>query len=250
MKRFWLVCLCVAASSGLRGQFSTDQLQVRIGYSIHNAYATRFNHLIESFNNARYPVEIADNLPSVNFLHGLHFGANYNFREDMALHLILKSKHKFIEVPYVNYPENRQFYFRENTMEAGITFALNEDETFQHFAGGGIALGYMSIFTDWTPETRFQGTKEMLNIDHTAVVGLNLSYEARLRITDGVQLFLRPVAQFTLPSHVRNLNEFMNPQVSEGVIQYSPDEPEKYNNGSLSGLGIEGGLLISLPKFN
>lgn len=248
MKRLWLIALLSLAHLGGRAQFEPEHLQVRIGYSLHNTYATRFNHLIESFNNARYPLEISENLPSVNFMKGFTFGLNYQFRDDMALHGILKSKGRFLSAPYVHYPENRQFYFRENTLEAGITFALNEDEHFRHFAGAGLTVGYLSVFTGWTEETRFTGTREMLNIDHSAVLGLNLSYEARFCLTPGLQLFLRPVAQFTLPSHVRNLNEFMNPKVAEGTIEYFPDEAEKYNSGSLSGLGIEGGLLISLPK--
>ncbi len=250
MRRIIVIIIAFAAISPVWGQISPSQFELRAGYNLHNSYATRFNHLIESFNNSRYPVEISENLGSINFLRGFNFGVNYKFREDVILYAVFKNQHQFMEAKYVNYDLNRQFMFRQNTLELGVAFPIGEQDGFiRQSVSGGLVLGYMSIFTDWTAETKYQGSRNMFNISNSAVMGLAGSYEVKFHVSDQVSLYLKPVAMFNLPSFIRNLNEFMNPTVVDGYVTYSPGEPEKYNSGSLSGLGIEGGLLISLPEL-
>lgn len=252
MRRFWLIIILFASFNGLRGQISTDQFEFRFGYNLHNSYATRFNHLIETFNNDRYPFVISENLNSVNFLRGFNFGVNYKFRDDMSLHAVFKNQHQFLNTAYVGYNNLQlQYLFRQNTMELGITFSVGdmEHKFIRQNVSGGLVLGYMSVYSDWSQESKYKGTGEMQNISHSAVLGLAGSYEVQFSLSKEIKLYLRPVAMFNLPSFIRNLNAFMNPQVVDGNVSYTATEPEKYNSGSLSGLGIEGGLLISLPDF-
>ena len=231
------------------GQFSMDKVHVRFGYNLHNVHAKRFNHLINVFNNSRYPYEIEENLGNVNWLHGLVLGANYGFREDMEVVAVLKSRRQYTQAKYAQSGMRRGYLFRQHTLEIGLNMVLKEEKWFSHRVGAGVMLGVLGAFTDWKVQAGYTGSKEMLNIDHTGVVGLSLSYEARLKLHDHFRIFLRPVAQYALNSNVRKLTDFMDPHVDDGVVTYREGEDIKYENGSLSGLGIEGGLLILLPSF-
>lgn len=239
----------MALGQAALAQFSTDKLQVRLGYNVHNAHAKHFNHLATAFNNARYPFIISENLRSVNFQRGIVAGADYAFSEDMTFHAIFKSRRQYIEAPYAGTGKYRGYLFRAHTLELGLSIPIADEGRIRHSAGGGIVLGIMGVFTDWDDRPGFHGSRDMLNVDHSEILGLSLHYEAQIVLTDHFRLFIRPVAQYGLNSNVRNLNRFFNPQVTENGVLYPEGEGAKYDRGNLNGIGIEGGLLILLPQF-
>lgn len=230
-------------------QFSSDQLEFRLGYNLHNARAKNFNHLITVFNNDRFPAEITENLGSVNFLHGMLLGGSYAFSEDLSLYAQLKSDRQYLETRYVDEGMYRSFLFRQHSLEIGLSMPLSEEGRFQHRAGGGIVLGVLAAYTDWSAEEGYQGARKMLNIDRSELLGLNVNYEARFVLHDNIHIFLRPNLQLSLNSQLRKLSNFFNPVVQEDGILYLDGEGEKYNKGNLNGVGIEGGLIILLPQF-
>lgn len=230
-------------------QFSSDKLELSLGYNIHNAYAKRFNALIDDFNNTRYPVEISENLGNLNWLRGTVFGVNYRITDDFVLHGGLKTQRQFMEAQYAGRTDIRQYFFRQHNVELGASMLLSEEKFFSHYAGAGLVLGVLSAYTDWTTEAGFNGTKNMIDIDHSGVVGLSLSYEAHLRLHDNFRLFVRPVAQLALNSNVRKLTDFFAPVVDGSSVSYGEGLAPKYDASNLNGLGIEAGILILLPKL-
>lgn len=229
-------------------QFDVKKVELRLGYHLHNAYAKRFNALIDDFNNSRYPLEIQENLGSINFLHGFVLGGNYYFRDDMYLQAVLKNKHQFLQAKYVEPEMYRSYLFRENTLEMGASYNFRNEKGFSHYAGTGLILGYMSVLTDWSESSKRAKNRDMLNISTSMSLGLSFSYEAQFYVTNHFRIFLRPNAQFTLNSFIRNLDSFMDPQLDDtGAITYPTSEGVKVNKGSLSGYGMEGGILLSLP---
>jgi hypothetical protein len=250
MRNFLLLAiLCGLFSCNLRAQFSTSQLHVRFGYNVHNTFTRSVNHLIEEFNRERYPHIVSKSLPSLNWPMGFLFGVDYAFREDMIFYGIIKSRRQFISVPYVNYPNHRQYLFRAHTLEAGLMVPLREDNLFSHYVGGGLMLGVMGAYTAWLPSGDFPGSRNMINIDNSGIFGLSVAYEAQLRLIDNLRIFVRPVAQFAFNSPLRRLSDFFDPRVSAAGVVYGPGEDEKYDKASFHGMGIEGGLLFLLPEF-
>ncbi len=240
-----LLCIC-----NVRAQFSTNQLQFRIGYNVHNTSSTAVNHLIESFNNNRYPTTISKNLASVNWPTGLVIGGNYVFREDIIFYGVFKNRRQFVEVPYVGTDRYRQYFFRAITLELGLMMPLRDDDFFSHYVGGGLLLGSMGAYTAWTKEQGYHGARNMVSIDNSSIVGLSLCYEAQLRLHRYLRIFVRPVAQFSLRSPIRKLTNFFDPQVdAAGKVTYGEGEPEKYDRAGMNGVGIEGGLLFLLPEL-
>ena len=246
------ICTLMVALLGWQAafaQFSTDKLQLRLGYNAHNAHAKHFNHLVTTFNNDRYPHIISENLPSVNFQHGVVAGASYAFSEDLHFHAVFKSRRQYIETGYTNLDMYRGYLFRNHTLELGAAIPIGNEGRVRHFVGGGVLIGIMGVFTDWDSESGYEGSREMLNIDHTESIGLSIHYEAQIVLHDNFHIFIRPVAQYGINSNVRNLNQFFNPVVTENGVLYPEGEGEKYDRGNLNGIGIEGGLLILLPEF-
>lgn len=91
MRKILLPALILLTVCNLRAQFSTSQLQFRIGYNVHNTSSSAVNHLIETFNNNRYPFTVSKNLHSVNWPTGIVVGGNYAFREDMIFYAVFKT---------------------------------------------------------------------------------------------------------------------------------------------------------------
>jgi hypothetical protein len=250
MRILLLPIFLVLLVCNLHAQFSTSQLQLRFGYNVQNTGTRSVNHLIEEFNNARYPHIIAENLSSVKWPRGFLFGANYVFREDMIFYGTVKSRRQFISARYADSPYYRQYLFRAYTLEVGLVVPLRDDDFFNHYVGGGLMLGVMGAHTDWKLTGKYLGSREMISIDHSGIFGLSVSYEAQFRLHDNLRIFLRPVAQFAFGSHIRRLSDFFDPQVdTAGNVTYGAGEDEKYDKASFNGLGIEGGLLILLPEF-
>jgi hypothetical protein len=249
MRNLISLFLLFGAIQTCSAQFSSDKLELSLGYNIHNASAKRFNTLIDDFNNSRYPVELRENLGNINWLTGTAFGVNYQLTDDFRLQAVLKTRRQFLEAQYADRPEYRQYFFRQHTVELGASMLLSEEDFFSHYAGAGLLLGVLSVYTDWTAQGGFNGTKGMIDIDHSGVVGLSLSYEAHLRLHDNFRLFVRPVAQFSLNSNVRKLTDFFAPVVDGTGVRYGEGLAPKYDASNLNGLGIEGGILILLPKF-
>ena len=249
MRKLLISVLFILVYSTSWGQFTVDKLRLRIGYNLHNTNAKRFNHLIDQFNNQRYPQEISDNLGGLNWMFGMVGGADYVFSESIILHAVLKSRRQFIETPYANIAMFRSYLFRQHTLELSASMILLEEKWFNHSVGAGFTFGVLGVFTNWAEQNGYPGARNMVNIDHTASVGLSLNYEAQLKLHDNLRLFIRPVAQFALESHVRRLSDFFEPQIIQGNVTYGEGLDEKYDNGTLNGLGIEGGLLILLPQF-
>lgn len=249
MRNLITLFLLIGAFQTSLAQFSSDKLEISLGYNIHNAYAKRFNTLIDDFNGRRYPVEIRENLGNVNWQHGTVFGVNYHVSEDFRLQGSLKTQREFMQAQYTGREEYRQFFFRQNTLNIGVSMLLSEEKFFSHYAGTGLMLGVLSVYTDWTPASGFQGTKNMIDIDHSGVIGLNLNYEAHLRLHDNFRLFVRPVVQLALNSNVRKLSDFFAPIVDGSSVSYGEGLAPKYDASNLNGLGIEGGILILLPKL-
>jgi hypothetical protein len=250
MQKLLLPALILLTVCNLHAQFSTDKLQIRMGYNLHNTGATAVNHLIEAFNSTRYPVEISENLPSINWPTGIVFGANYLFREDMIFYATFKNRRQFIEAPYVQHDSVRQYLFRTRTLELGMMVPLRDDDFFSHFVGGGLMFGVMGGHTAWTKNRGYHGARDMVSIDNTSLIGLSLCYEAQLRLHRNVRIFLRPVAQFATRSPMRRLTDFFDPQVQpNGSVTYGQGEPDKYDRAGFNGIGIEGGLLVLLPEF-
>jgi hypothetical protein len=249
MRNQILLFLLLGAFQTSLAQFSSDKLEVSLGYNLHNVYAKRFNTLIDDFNNQRYPVEIRESLGNLNWLRGTAFGVNYRITDDFRLQGVLKTRRQFMEAQYTGRPEYRQYFFRQHTVELGASMLLSEEKLFSHYAGAGLMFGVLSAYTAWTPEEGFNGTKGMIDIDHSGVVGLSLSYEAHLRLHDNIRLFVRPVAQFSLNSNVRKLIDFFAPVVDGNTVSYAEGLAPKNDASNLNGLGVEGGILILLPKF-
>ncbi|MCB9233012.1 MAG: hypothetical protein H6581_15250 [Bacteroidia bacterium] len=246
---FLFILLFLAGFTELMGQFDPARLQVRFGYNVHNTYARDFNHLIDVFNNERYPLEIRNNLAPINFLHGISFGGRYEIADGIFLEGIFKNKHQFLQSQYVDPARYRKFLFRSNTVEFGVSYEIMEEKWFTHAAGAGILIGDLAVYTAWDANPGNQGTGKMLNIDQSAAIGISFSYEAQFKLAEFVQLYIRPVMQFSLNSHVRNLNDFMNPIIGgDGKITYQAIEDDKYNSGTLNGVGMEGGLIVRLPQ--
>ena len=249
MRKVFILIGIVLAAAPAFAQFDTGKLQLRFGYNLHNAHAKHFNHLITTFNNERYPHIISENLSSVNFQRGYVFGGTYAFNENIYFHAIFKSRRQLISAQYNDPAFYRKYLFRASTLEAGVTIPVSDEGRFQHLVGGGLVLGVQSAYTSWTPESGNQSGRNMLNIAHSEIIGLSISYEAQILLHDNLRIFIRPVAQYAIPSNLRNLNQFFNPQVQEGEITYPEGEGSAYDKGSLNGIGIEGGLLIVLPSL-
>ena len=62
-------------------------------------------------------------------------------------------------------------------------------------------------------------------------------------------IYVRPVAQYALGTHVRNLNDFFNPVVTESEIKYEAVADDKFNTGNLNGFGVEAGVILRLPEL-
>ncbi|MFN8396930.1 MAG: hypothetical protein U0176_20055 [Bacteroidia bacterium] len=245
-----ITAFLVALTCNLHAQFSTDKLHIRFGYNVHNTLARSVNHLVDDFNNDRYPTEVSENLNSVNFPMGFLFGADYAFRDDMIFYATFKNRRQFLSASYTHFPKYRQYLFRARTLDVGMVLPLREDDFFSHYVGGGLLLGVMEAHTAWTTEEKYQGSRKMISIDNSGIFGLSFVYEAQFRLHRNLRLFLRPVAQFSTSSPMRRLCEFFDPQVdSDGKVTYGPGEGEKYNKANFSGVGIEGGLLFLLPEF-
>lgn len=252
MRKISAIAVLMLVFTSAFAQFSVDQLQLRFGYNVHNAYAKRFNHLVDVFNNERYPAEISHNLHSLNWMHGFVFGGTYKLSDDLSVHAVFKGRRQLLEAAYhpaapSQAPMFRQYLFRQHTLEVGVTLPIREEKRFSHFYGFGLLLGNLGVYTDFTPESGYSGARNMVNIDQTGVVGLSLHYEAQLKLHDHFRIFLRPVLQYALQTRVRQLTDFFAPTVDDGVVTYGPGEAEKYDKGSLNGLAIETGLLILLP---
>lgn len=250
MRKLLSLTILLVLTYNLHAQFSTKQLQVRFGYNLHNVAPRSVNQLIDAYNTSRYPSEISKNLPSINWATGFVFGANYAFREDMIFYGVFKSRRQFIESPSTNFDMYRQYMFRSQTLELGMVLPLREEGFFNHFAGGGIWVGVMEAHTKWSHQPGYHGSRTMFHIDNSGVWGMSFCYEAQFRLHPNLRLFIRPVAQFALPSPIRRLSEFMDPIVDNlGHVTYGPGAGEKYDKATFNGIGIEGGLLFLLPEF-
>lgn len=245
-----ITALFVAITCNLHAQFSTDKLHIRFGYNVHNTLARSVNHLVDDFNNDRYPTVIRENLNSVNFPMGFFFGAEYVFRDDMIFYATFKNRRQFLSTGYTQVPNYRQYLFRARTLDAGMVLPLRQDKFFSHYVGGGLLLGVMEAHTAWATDDRYHGSRNMVGIDNSGIFGLSFVYEAQFQLHRNLRLFLRPVAQFSTSSPLRRLCEFFDPLLdSDGKVTYGPGEGEKYNKANFSGIGIEGGLLFLLPEF-
>ncbi len=249
MRKFFILIGILAATGSAFAQFDTGKLQLRFGYNLHNAHAKHFNHLVTAFNNNRYPHLIQENMGSVNFQRGTVFGALYEFNENLYFHAHFKTRRQLIETQYVDPDWYRKYLFRAHTLEAGVTIPVGTEGRVRHLVGGGVLIGIQSAYTDWTEEGGAAQGKDMLNIDHSEIFGFSISYEAQIVLHDQFRVFIRPVAQYALPSDLRNLNQFMNPVVVEGEVSYPEGEGPTYDKGSLNGFGIEAGLLFVLPSL-
>ncbi|MEM0998036.1 MAG: hypothetical protein AAGN35_13185 [Bacteroidota bacterium] len=249
MGKLFTVVILLLSFSFSKAQFSTNKIEVRLGYNLHNVHAKRFNYLVNSFNDERYPHIVSQNLPNLNWMHGLALGVEYAWRDDLQFHAVLKSRRQYIEAPYVDPAWYRSYLFRQHTLELGGSWVMKEEGRFSHRIGGGLLLGVLGVFTDWSENSGYEGSRDMATIDHNLTLGLSLHYEARYHLHENVHFFLRPVAQYSLNSQVRRLTDFFAPQVVEGEIVYGTGAAVKYDIGSLSGLGLEGGIVFVLPEL-
>ena len=220
MRRCLILIAIVWVGKEASAQFSTDQLQLRLGYNLHNAHARHFNHLIDEFNAHRYPLIIENNLPSINFQHGFVFGGTYEFNPDLFFHAVFKNRHQFIETQYLDPEMYRSYLFRANTLEVGATLPVGKEGRIEHLIGGGVVLGLLGVYTHWSEESGYNGTREMLNIDQSEIIGLSLNYEAQISLNEFLRVSIRPVAQYAIHTHVRALNQFLNPQLEDGTLSY------------------------------
>jgi|GEM_PF-2346220 hypothetical protein len=249
MRHKSLVLMFLLGWQVVSAQFSTDKVQVSFGYGIHNAAARRFNHLITTFNNNRYPLVIATNLNNINWLTGFEGGGHYLFTEDIRFHAQFGSRRQFLQSLYADSLMYRQYLFRIHTVDLGADYKIGQEGPFTHWVGGGLVVGVMGVFTNFTSQEGYAGSRTMIDIDHTAVIGLSVSYEAQLKLHQYVHLYVRPTAQYAIPGNVRKLTDFFDPQVSQQGVSYGEGEPEKYDTGSLNGIGVSGGIILQLPEF-
>jgi hypothetical protein len=250
MRKLLLSALILFCFYNLRAQFSTNQLQFRVGYNIHNTGSTAVNKLVTAFNKERYPYTISKNLPSLNWPTGIVVGGNYVFREDMVFYGVFKTRRQFMEAPYAGRTEYRKYLFRAYTTEFGLMMPLRDDDWFSHYAGGGVLLGVMGAYTKWEDGSGYRGSKNMVNIDNSGIFGLSLCYEAQFRLHRNLRIYVRPVAQFALKSPMRKLTNFFDPQFdANGAVIYGEGEASKYDKAGMNGIGIEGGLLFLLPEL-
>ena len=236
-------------SLGAQIQFKTELLTVQLGYNLHNTYSSRFNYLIESYNLDRYPAVISEKMGEINFLHGYLFGLNYQLTDKARINLVFKNRHQNLKALYSEEEYYRKYLFRSLTLEVGASYQIHGENWFRHFAGGGVVIGSLSAFTNWTKDKKSTSGAKMLNIDHSFVLGISVHYEAQFRIFKYMHLFLRPVIQYAIPSHLDKLNAFLNPTFEDDAIKYYAKEDDKYNKGTFNGFGLEGGLLILLPEL-
>ena len=252
--RIFLIIGCFFMVLGFQAsaQFAPEQLQIQFGYHLHNTGANRFNHLINAYNNERYPARIRENLPSLNFLHGFAFGAAYELNDDLLPYIVLKNKHQLLESYSLETASYRYYRFREHTAELGLNMNLPGavDKKFRQSAGGGVLFGVLSVHTGTKAETGAGAIQDPVRIDQAGLMGLTLNYRAEYHLTNFLALYARPVLQVSLPTEVRNLNAFLNPVVEDQVVKYRAAEDPKYNRGSLNGVGIEGGLILLVPEIN
>ena len=252
---FWLLffsTISIVGAQDNENRFAPERLQVRFGYHLHNTGANRFNYLINAYNNERYPLRISENLPSLNFLHGFSLGGGYELNDRFLPFIVLKNKHQTRET-YELEAEGYRFYtFREHTMELGLHGVLSgqKNQRFRQYAGAALLLGALTVHTGNKDTPGQRDAPKGTRVDQAAVVGLTLDYEAQLILTDFLALYLRPVLQVSIPTEVRNLNAFMNPVYENEQIVYRPVEPEKYNRGTLNGVGLEGGLILLVPEIS
>jgi len=249
MRITFTTLIMVLAWTGASAQFSVDKLQVRFGYGIHNARAKNFNDLITAFNRDRFPLVVSENLPSVNFQHGWTFGGVYTFSDDLYLFGQLRNHKEFIETQYVDSDYYRSYLFRATTLDAGLMVPLSNEGRIRHLVGGGFSLGVMGIFTDWDTIAGNQGSKEMLTINRSEILGINGFYEAQFILTDHIRLYVKPQMRFALSTRIPKLNQFFNPQIDDEVVTYPVGEGSSFDKGNLNGMGIEGGLIILLPEL-
>ena len=235
--------------TGAEAQISVDKFQIRVGYSVNNARAKNFNHLVTAFNRDRYPLTIQENLPNVNFLYGFVAGVEYELNENVHLYAQVKNQRDFLEAQYTDSDFYRSYLFRSTALEAGAKVPLGKEGRIRHFAGGGLSLGVMSVYTHWDTTQGYDGSKEMLNIDRSEILGVHGFYEAQIVLLPSVRLFVRPSMQYALNTNISRLNQFLNPQVGEDEITFPVGEGSEYDRGNLNGLGIEGGLIILLPEL-
>ncbi len=249
MRKYLMILMIMLGWTGARAQISVDKLQVRVGYSVNNARAKNFNHLVTSFNRNRYPLTTSENLPSLNFLHGLVVGVTYALNENLHVYAQVKNQRDFLDAQYVDSDFYRSYLFRSTTLEAGAVIPIGNEGRIRHFAGGGLSLGILGVYTDWDSIQGYPGGRNMLNIDRSEILGVHGFYEAQIVLLPKVRIYIRPTIQFALNSQVRKLNQFFNPQVEDTEITFPVGEGERYDKGNLNGMGIEGGLIILLPEL-
>lgn len=249
MRKYLMILSIMLGWTGAKAQISVDKLQVRVGYTVNNARAKNFNHLVTSFNRDRYPLTIEERLPSVNFLYGLAIGATYAFNENLYVYAQVKNQRDFLEAKYADSDFYRSYLFRATTLEAGVTIPIGNEGRIRHFAGGGLSLGLLGVYTDWDTTQGYPGGRNMLNIDKSEILGVHGFYEAQIVLLPNVRLYVRPTIQFALNTQVRKLNQFLNPQIEDTEVTFPVGEGESYDKGNLNGMGIEGGLIILLPEL-
>lgn len=220
----------------------------RFGYNLHNCRAGRFNTLINDFNLRNYPARTTQNLRNVNFMQGFTFGIDYGWNESLSAQIVLKNKHQMMSTRHIESGDDIYFKFRQNTAELGVSALLGDYGWFRQYAGGGLLLGYTSVFTEQNVFKETPRNRHLTNIDHTGVFGISLSYETRFVPHELVQIYLRPVIQFALNAKVRRLDDFFNPEydASDGSWSYGSGLGDKYNQGNLNGIGVEAGLVFVL----
>lgn len=249
MRIYLTTLIIVLAWTGASAQFSVDKLQVRFGYGIHNARAKNFNDLVTAFNRDRFPLIVSENLPSVNFQHGWTVGGVYTFSEDLFLYGQLRNHKEFLETQYVDSEFFRSYLFRTTTLDAGLMVPIGNEGRIRHLVGGGLSLGVMGIFTDWDTLAGNQGSKDMLAINRSEIIGLNGFYEAQIVLTDHIRFYIKPQIRFALSTRIPKLNQFFNPLVDGENVTFPEGEGASFDKGNLNGMGIEGGLIILLPEM-
>lgn len=250
MRKFCILTLAVFLYSFGSAQISTNDFQVKLGYNLSNPHAKRVNYLVNRFN-ANNSQNLVAPMASLSFPHGIVAGVNYEFGEYLVFYGNYKNRHQTLMAQYNDSGYFRKYHFRSNTFEFGAKYFFEETGRMKHYASLGINVGNMSVFTDWTPLEKNSGTKDMFNIDHSAVVGVTASYEVVYKVDDYIGVFIRPHYHIAAGSHIRNLNDFMNPVIEEdGDISYNSTEDDKYNVIGINGFGVEAGFILILPEMN
>jgi hypothetical protein len=251
MRKFlFLSILLIFAAVSSYAQFDMDRVKLWAGYNLHNSSANRFNKLIDEFNRDHAGIDVTEPMPSLNFSHGFVAGVGYEIQDGFTLHAIVRNRRQFLQTQFTSpQPLYYQFLFRQTTVDLGLTMSIGKEKGFAQYVGGGLLFGDMGVNYAWANEPGYQGLRKMDNIDHAGVVGLSLSYEARFKLHEYGFLFVKPTGTLALPAEVRRLNAFFGPHWEEGEVRYNAVSIDKYNKGSLNGVGIEAGIVIDLPSF-